>query len=173
MNLATFAEPLWELLKDGVCYKWLQKYDEAMHDIKAAFRKEGFAFFDINKSTEVAVDASPVGLGAVLNQFEPAQTKKHNMVTCASRRLTEVERRYSQVEKTPLAVVWACDKLRTYLFERDFRLVTDNRAVELIFNHPNRNPSSRIRRRVLRLLGYRFTVELKPGAQNIADYLSR
>ena len=51
-------------------------------------------------------------------------------------------------------------------------MVTDNRAVELIFKNPKRDPPMRIRRWVLRLAGYRFTIAHKPGAQNIADYMS-
>ena len=95
------------------------------------------------------------------------------MIACASRRLTDVEKRYSQVEKEALAVVWACEKLHFYLFGREFVLITDNRAVELIFGNPKREQPLRIKRWVLRLAGYRLRVVHKPSAQNVADYLSR
>ena len=153
-NLATLAEPLWELLKDGARFEWEQKHDTAMLSIKTAFRREGFAFFDTKLSTEVTVDASPVGLGTVLAQYDPTNPKPKKVVTCASRRLNEVERRYSQIEKEALAVVWACEKLHLYLFGREFVMVTDNRAVELIFRNPKRDPPLRIKRWVLRLVGY-------------------
>ena len=52
-------------------------------------------------------------------------------------------------------------------------MVIDNRAVELIFRNPKRDPPLRIKRWVLRLAEYRFTIVHKPGAQNIAEYLSR
>ena len=62
------------------------------------------AYFDLNAKTRVIVDASPVGLGAILTQ----QQKDGNFksVIYASRSLSDVERRYSQTEKEALAVVW-------------------------------------------------------------------
>lgn len=172
-NLATLAEPLWELLKNEVRFEWQPKHDQAMQAIKQAFKRDAFAFFDKDWLTELTVDASPVGLGVVLAQINPQNPKIRRIVTCASRRLTQVERRYSQVEKEALAVVWACEKLHLYIFGREFKLVTDNRAVELIFRNPRSDPPLRIKRWVLRLMGYRFTIVHKPGAQNIADYMSR
>lgn len=51
------------------------------------------------------VDASPVGLGAVLIQ---QVDNEKQVVAYASRCLTDVERRYSQAEKEALGLVWAC-----------------------------------------------------------------
>ena len=82
-------------------------------------------------------------------------------------------KRYSQVEKEALAVVWACEKLHLYLYGREFKLITDNRAVQLIFENPKSNPPLRIRRMALRLMSYNFTIKHKPGSENIADVLSR
>lgn len=151
-----------------------QKNDQAMNEIKSAFRRDAFAIFNNDWATEVTVDASPVGLGVVLAQYDPtSDSNTRRIVTCASRRLTETERRYSQVEKEALVVVWACEKLRLFLFGHEFKLIMDNRAVELIFGNLKREPPLRIKRWVLRLAGFRFTIVHKPGSQNIADYMSR
>ena len=64
-----------------------------------------------NRTTVVTVDESPVGLGAVLQQFKPDNEIERQKVSCISRMLTEVERRYSQCEKETLGVVWAYDRL--------------------------------------------------------------
>jgi hypothetical protein len=121
----------------------------------------------------VVCDASPVGLGAVLSQSNPDNNKQNNVIMYLSRLLTEVEKRYSQVEKEALAIVWACERLFLYLFGKEFVLITDNRAVELIFNNPNSNPPLRIRRMALRLMDFNYKIIHKPGAYNIADYFSR
>jgi hypothetical protein len=121
----------------------------------------------------VICDASPVGLGAVLGQTNPQNIKEKSVVMYISKLLTDVESRYSQVEKEGLAIVWACERLYLYLFGKEFQLVTDNRAVELIFNNPKSNPPLRIRRMALRLMDLNFTIIHKPGAYSIADYLSR
>jgi hypothetical protein len=70
-----------------------------------------------------------VGLGAVCTQFNPDNPGERKIVTFVSKMLTDVEKRYSQVEKEAYAVVWACERLHLYLFGTRFRLVTDNRAV--------------------------------------------
>ena len=51
-----------------------------------------------------------------------------------SRGLTQVEKRYSQCEKEALALVWSCERLELYLLGRRFTLITDNRAVQLIYS---------------------------------------
>ena len=63
------------------------------------------AFFNKEWRTEVTIDASPVGLGAVLSQNNPQDKSQRHIVCFASRLLSDVERRYSQCEKETLAVV--------------------------------------------------------------------
>ena len=54
-----------------------------------------------------------------------------------------------------------------------FKLVTDNRAVQLIFNNTAAKPPARIERWALRLTQFDFHIEHRPGASNIADFYSR
>jgi hypothetical protein len=70
-------------------------------------------FFDIIAPIQLIVDASPVGLGAVMVQFKPEGPR---VVTYISRALTDVEKRYSQAEKEALGIVWVCEKLHLYLY---------------------------------------------------------
>ena len=65
------------------------------------------SYFDRQKKTEVIVDASPVGLGAILVQGNESEQKR--VVAYASTTLTVVEQRYSQTEHEALAIVWSCD----------------------------------------------------------------
>ena len=58
-----------------------------------------------------ATDASPTGLGAVLSQIDPLDHTRKQIVLYASRSLSPVERKYSQVEREALAIVWACVRL--------------------------------------------------------------
>ena len=120
------------------------------------------------------MDAAPVGLGLILAQYDPADPNKiRHIVQYASRTLSDVESRYSQVEKEALAVVWACEKLHLYLYGSEFDIITDNKATELIFNNPRSTPKARIERWCLRLMPYKFNIKHQPGEYNIADYLSR
>ena len=131
------------------------------------------AFFDKTWRTELIVDASPVGLEAVLVQVDPKATSNKRIVCFASRLLTEVERRYSQCEKEALAAVWGCEIFWFHLFGSTFALVTDNRAVQLIFNNSAAEPPARIERWALRFSQFDYKIEHRPGNSNIADYFSR
>ena len=110
-------------------------------------------------------DASPVGLGAVLVQ---QQGEELRVISYASRSLSDTERRYSQIEKEALAIVWSCERFHMYLYGADFELMTDHKPLECIFS-PTSKTCARIERWLLRMQPYRFTVEYFPGPKNIAD----
>ena len=129
-------------------------------------------YFDPCKHTELVVDASPVGLGAVLAQrsspHEPARVISH-----ASRALSPIEQKYSQTEREALAIVWGCEHFYMYLYEAPFILISDHKPLEWIFNNPKSKPPARIERWSLRLQPYNYTVRYKAGKDNPADYMSR
>lgn len=54
------------------------------------------SFFDKKRETQIIVDASPVGLGAILTQKD--KTQKNHVVMFASKTLSDVEKRYCQTE---------------------------------------------------------------------------
>ena len=61
------------------------------------------AYFDSSKNTELYVDASPFGHGAILTQTPGQQDTK--VIAYASRSLTDTESRYSQIERESPAIV--------------------------------------------------------------------
>ena len=77
------------------------------------------------------------------------------------------------VEKEALAAVWGCERFWLYLCGRPFVLVTDNRAVQLIFANTTNRPPARIERMALRLTQFDYIIQHRPGKDNIADYYSR
>ena len=169
-NLATVAEPLRQLTRKGVAFKWGGEQKEAFKILKETLASaETLAYYDKDANTRVIADASPVGLGAVLVQ---EQNGNWRPVYYASRSLTAVERRYSQTEREALALAWACERFHVYLYGKHFELETDHKPLEVIYSSKSQ-PSARIERWVLRPQPYVFTVKYRPGPQNIADALSR
>ena len=61
-------------------------------------------YYVSNTHTEVSVDASHIGLGAFMAQREEYSSEPR-IVAYASRALTPVERRYSQIEREALAII--------------------------------------------------------------------
>ena len=68
--------------------------------------KPTLAYFDVYKRTELIVDASPTGLGAILSQI--GDDGRSSVVAYASKVLSPTQRNYSQIEREFLAVVWGC-----------------------------------------------------------------
>jgi hypothetical protein len=60
-----------------------------------------------------------------------------------------------------------------YLIGKPFKLITDNRAVQLIFSNPKSNPPRVIQRWAIRMRWFNYVIEHRPGRFNTADYLSR
>ena len=129
--------------------------------------------FDTTRETFILVDASPVGLSAILTQKDPNQANAYNTVAYASRALSPVEKRYSQTEKEALAIVWGIEHFHLYVFGAPFTLITDHKPLQLIYNNPRSQPPARIERWFLWLQQYDFKVIYKKGSDNPADFLSR
>jgi len=127
-------------------------------------------YFNPNAETTGTVDASPYGLDAVLSQSVGGCER---VVAYGHRSLSAVERRDSQTEREVLAIVWGCEHFTIYLIGTKFRLVTDQKPLEFIFNCVNSKRSAKIERWVHRLQAFDYEVVYKPGSMNIADPLSR
>ena len=153
-NFAMITEPLCWLTKRDVEYKWSSEQDGAFQELKNRLVEDALnVYFEPTKTTEVVVDASLVGLGAMLCQSS-------HPVAFASRALSEVETRYSQIEREALAVIWACERFDMYLRGApEFIVYTDHQALERFGKKPR--PPLRIERWGLRLQLYKLHIQDK------------
>jgi hypothetical protein len=103
--------------------------------------------------TLTKVDASGVGLGAVLAQGKEGEECP---LLYLSRKLHPRETRYSAIEKESLAIKWALDSLRYYLLGRTFDFETDHWALSWI--NSMRDKNSRVTRWYLALQPYCFNI---------------
>jgi hypothetical protein len=86
--------------------------------------------------------------------------------------LTPVEHKYSAYEKECLAVVFGCEKHRTYLEHKEFELFTNNQALSWLLRHTKE--LGMIGHWVLRLAPFKFRVSHISGKANVvADCLTR
>ena len=170
-DLATWTDPLRHLTQAGVPWTWNNTQENAFNKLKALISEHArLAHFSNQASCSVIVDASPVGLGAILTKENSVGVT--SVIAYASKALTKTEQNYSQTEREAYAVVWACEKFHIYLYGKAFTIVTDHKPLLQIYS-PKGKPSPRVLRWSLRLLPYQFTLEYSPGDSNPADVLSR
>ena len=118
----------------------------------------------------MVVDASPVGLGAILAQ-QQADGFLHP-IAFGSRSTTDVESRYRQTEGKGLAVLWGCQHFHHYVFNRLIVINTDHKPLKRLLSR-NSNPPPHIQHWILHLQAYNYTIQYIPGNNNPADFLSR
>ena len=107
--LPTLVEPLYRLLLKQ------RAFDEAKALLKSP---RVLVHYSSDKKLLVTCDASPVGLGAVLSHVEEDGTERP--IGYASRTLTPEERKYAQVDREALAIIFGVKKYHQYLYGRSF-----------------------------------------------------
>ena len=99
------------------------------------------SYFDPAKQTQLHVDASPFGLGAILTKPGHDDAK---VIAYANQSLTATESKYSQIEREVLAIAFGIEHFHLHLYGHEFTLITDHKPLELI----NKNPKSRLSARL-------------------------
>ena len=124
---------------------------------------------DFEKEFVLVTDASDIAVSAVLKQRVNGQLAP---VAFYSKLLGAAERRYSTYEKECLAIVFGCERARSYLEHKEFELHCDNLVLCWLFR--NVKNVGRLGRWILRLAPFKFKVHHTKGTENlVADSLSR
>lgn len=168
-QISEITAPLRDLIKKNVVFKWLPSHSKILFEIKKLISSAPtLGIFDEQKEITIQCDASKNGLGACLMQ-------EGRPIAYASRSLTETEKRYAQIEKELLAIVFSCRKFHFYIYGRKITLHTDHKPLVSIFaKDVSEIPSVRLQNMRLKLLRYRLNLIHIPGKlMHIADLLSR
>lgn len=167
-SLASAAEPLRRLTNKDEPWAWNEEQEEAYQQLKRMVTSAPILrYFDMQKDVVIQCDSSSVGLGAVLLQ-------DGHPVVYASKTLSATERKYAQIEKETLAILFACRKFEMYIIGKPVTVQTDHQPLIRIFQKPLVEAPLRIQRMLLALQRYDTTLRFTPGKEVvIADMLSR
>ncbi len=167
-NLSERTSPLRGLLKKDSTWEWTQSHETVFKKLKDDIHQNlCLTYFDPRKPTTIEVDSSLNGLGAAI-------TQEGRPIAFASKSLTDTEKRYANIEREMLAVVFGCERFHTYIFGKEVKIQSDHKPLENIQLKNISQAPPRLQRMLLRIQPYQCTIEYKPGKDMIfADYLSR
>ena len=165
-HYAKIARPLNQLLKKGQPVQ-LEGFDEEckkdFHKLKEAILAAPvLALPKKDLPYSVDTDASEYEIGAALFQTYPDAQRKP--IRVFSRTLAAAERNYSVSEKECLAVIWAVQTLRPYLYGEHFIVHTDHASLRWLMNVTD--PSGRVIRWRLRLSEFETEIKYKKRKAN-------
>ena len=170
-DFSVLASPLHALLRKGVKWHWGIDQQTSFADLKDRLcTAEVLRRPDSTLPYVLATDWSQKGMGAVLSQID--LDGKEHPVSYASRSCNPAEKNYGSCEGECLAVVWATQHFREYLFCTPFTLITDHEPLKWLMK--TNKTTGKLARWSLLLQEYDMTVVHKRGVLNTnADCLSR
>ena len=165
------VQPLVELTKKDVQFKWGKQEQEAFDTLRDALLGAGIVSHpQENGGTFILdTDASGTTVGCVLSQ---EQDGKEKVIAYGSKALSRQERNYCVTDRELLAVRYFIEYYQQYLLGRKFIVRTDHQAIRWLFSL--KEPKDRIGHWLETLSRYQFLVEHHPGKKHgNADALSR
>lgn len=132
-NLSSKLSPLYHLTKKNVPFIWDETCQEAFERSKLLLTETSLLVqYDCRAPLGIVCDASPYGIGAVLFHIDP-NTKQEKPIKFVSSSLSDTERRYSQLEREALAIIFALRKFHKFVYGKRFTLFSDHKPLQFIF----------------------------------------
>jgi len=132
-NFAIIAAPLTDATRKGSPKEipLNEARDQAFQELKKRISSPPILRLpDVNQPFILQIDASHLGVGAVVLQEDTAGEKRP--IAFASRKLLPRESRYSTIEQECLAITWGVKKFQEYLYGTEFIRETDHQPLQYL-----------------------------------------
>lgn len=169
-NFAFYAKPISKLTSKKTRFAWTDECQKNFEHLKQCLMNPPILQFpDFEKGFIITTDASGTACGAVLSQNINGNDLP---IAYFSRSFSKGELNKSTIEKELLAIYFAINHFRPYVYLKHFVLRSDH--LPLKFLYTLKNPTGRLARIRLELAEYDFDIEFIAGKMNtVADALSR
>ena len=135
-NLAEVTSPLRALLKKDVAFNLQKPQLDAIEKLKILITSAPILkIFDPNLPTRLKIDASSKGVGALLEQNHGSlENPQWHPIGYSFRALHDCEKRYTQIEKETLFIVFGVERFHKYLYGHKFTIINDHQPLRSIFS---------------------------------------
>ena len=170
-NFSDIVAPLTDLLAKSVPFVWSDHCQAALNHIKALLSSSPVLVApDFDKGFSLFVDASDIGVGAVLMQI--GVDGVYHPVGYFSKKLLKYQQKYSTIEKEALSLLMALKHFEVYVSPGLVEVFTDHNP--LVFLEKMKNKNRRLTGWFLCLQEFSLCIKHIPGKENvISDCLSR
>ena len=150
-------------------FLWTEKCHEAFYRLKAILESAPVLTApDFSQPFKLSVDASDVGVGAVLLQDD--QNGVEHPVCYFSKKLNKHQRNYSTIEKECLALILALQHFEVYISSAPSPVVVFSDHNPLTFIGRMKNKNQRLLRWILFLQEYNLDIRHIKGKDNLITH---
>lgn len=123
--------------RKDIPFIWNENCETAFNQLKKLLTTSPVLIFpDFGETFIVTTDASEYAVGAVISQ---GTIPNDRPIHYYSQTLSATQVRYSTIEKELLAIIWAVENFRHYLYGKKFIIVTDHMPLTYLLNTKNMN----------------------------------
>lgn len=156
-------------------WKWSKDCQNAFDKVKQMISTDHVLWpYDPLLPLILDCDASSYSLGAVLSHWLPNGTERP--VAFASCMMSETEKKYAQIDREALSIIFLITKFHTYLYVRTFTLCTNHKPLIPILGSKKGIPSMAVlwmQQWAMTLRAYSYNIEYRPLGQHCnADVLA-
>ena len=156
---ADLAEPLVRLTEKRAIFQWTSKQQEAFEALKERIVSAPILAYPLQEGNYILdFYASDMAAGEVLSQCQNGEEK---VIAYGSKAFSAEERNYCVTRKELLAIVWAVEAYRYYLYGRKFLIRTDHASLRWMLGC--KEPKDQLARWIKRLSIFDFDIEHRPG----------
>lgn len=171
-NFSDLAGPLTDCLKKShKSFSLTELAHKSFEKLKTALSTAPvLAQPDFTKEFIIQCDASTIGVGGVLYQYD--NDGKERPIAYVSQKLNRCQKNYTVTELECMAAVVCVKRFRPYIEGLPFRIITDHSSLKWLMSQ--KDLSGRLARWSLKLQSFDFKIEHRKGSLNIVpDALSR
>ena len=166
------CEPLFQLLKKEVPTVWNEQYQEAFKKIKSYLMKPPILVPLVpEKPLLLYLTTTDTAMGALLAQYLE-ESRKENAIYYISKKMLAYEEKYSPLEKTYVALVWATRKLKHYMLDFKVLLIARMDPLKYLMDKPVHDGKTAKWVLLLSKFDKKYVTQKSVKGRAIADHLA-